>query len=71
MAKQTHRTPKSARTPSNPSHPVPSASSRTSKGGAEGAGRDEPEKLDSPLKPLLWLLIPLIFILLYGFLSAH
>lgn len=29
----------------------------------------EPEKLESPLKPLLWVLIPFVLILLYGFFS--
>jgi hypothetical protein len=30
----------------------------------------EPEKLESPLKPLLWLLIPFILVLLYGYFAT-
>jgi hypothetical protein len=34
---------------------------------AEGTG--ETTKLESPFKPLMWLLVPFILVLLYGFLS--
>jgi hypothetical protein len=34
------------------------------------ARMSEPEKLESALKPLLWMLIPFVLVLLYGFLSG-
>ena len=71
MAKPADKTTESARTPTKPSDPKPTTSSKTSHAGTKSPGANEPEKLQSPLKPLLWLLIPLILILVYGFLGSH
>ncbi len=34
--------------------------------GDEQQPANEPEQLESPLKPLLWILIPFVLMLIYG-----
>jgi hypothetical protein len=48
--------------------PAPDESHQTDNATPEPADNQE-VKLDSPLKPLLWLLIPLVLALVYGFLG--
>jgi hypothetical protein len=71
MAKQTDPAAKSARIPSKQSKAVASTPSTNSGSGTQSESKIESEELDSPLKPLMWLLIPLVLVLLYAFLAAH